>query len=269
MNEEQENQEDQVKGDPGQTFSGLPILYLRNIKVNDFIYNEVLENVDRLMDMIKERVLTYTKMDEDVFIKLRHFIIVFFLGQLQKLTNSKDYDDADMVENEIVYSSSKTALSLELDGETLIFPDFYFLKVYKYVGAKDPKRKRDYEYSIYGIMRELFSLPLFFISMSYLNGANAERKFIQVLKDFINRLKYVEGKSKTYKDDRERFVIKMRLAYSDIKNEPNKATKERMAKKMGIAISTYKEQLKDKYKLELNEQNGEIYDLTKEGKQPL
>ncbi len=269
MNEKDENQQEQLKGDPGQTFSGLPLLYLRSVKVNEFIYKEVIENVDRLMDMIKERVLTYTKVDDEIFNKLRHFITVFFLGQVQKLTKSKDYDDSEMIENEVVESYNKQALSLEIDGESLIIPDMYSVKVYKYVGANESKRKRDYEYSIYGVMRELFSLPLFFIAMSYLNGANAEQKFTELIKNFIDRLNYVEGKVNTYKDDRERFVMKMRLAYADIKNEPNKPTKERMANKMGIPISTYKEQIKDRYKLELNEQNGEIYDLTKENKQPL
>ncbi len=267
MNEEQENQEEQVKGNPGQTFSGLPLLYLRSVKVNEFIYNEVLENVDRLMDMIKERVLTYTKMDEDIFIKLRHFITVFFLGQVQKLTKSKDYDDSEMIENEVVESYNKQALSIEIQGESLIVPDMYSVKVYKYVGAKDPKRKRDYEYLIYGVMRELFSLPLFFISMSYLNGANAERKFIELIKDSIDRLKYVEGKANTYRDDRERFVMKMKLAYAELKSYNKKATKDNMAKQIGIALSTYKDQIRYTYKVELNEQTGEIYDLNKEGKQ--
>lgn len=269
MNEENEKQQEQMKGDPGQTFSGLPLLYSRSVKVNEFIYKEVLENIDRLMDMIKERVLTYTKIDDEIFNKLRHFLTVFLLGQVQKLTKSKDYDDTEMIENEIVESYNKQALSLEMDGESLIVPDMYSVKVYKYVGAKDPKRKRDYEYSIYGVMRELFSLPLFFISMSYLNGANAERKFAEVIKDFIERLKYVEGKSNTYKDDRERFISKMRLAYAEIKSRNEKATKENMAKQMGIAPSTYKEQIKNKHKLELNDQTGEIYDLTIERKSPL
>ena len=174
-----------------------------------------------------------------------------------------------MIENEVVKSYNKQALSLDIEGESLIIPDIYFVKVFKYVGAKEPKRKRDYEYSIYGVMRELFSLPLFFISMSYLNGANAERKFTEVIKDFIDRLKYVEGKSNTYKDDKERFISKMRLAYAELKSKNDKATKENMAKQMEIAVSTYKDQLRYTYKVELNEQTGEIYDLTKEGKQPL
>jgi len=269
MDEEQNNQKKELKGDPGQTFSGLPLLYLRNVDVNEFIYKEVLENVDRLMDMITERVLTYTKVDDEIFNKLRHFITVFFLGQVQKLTKSKDYDDTEMIENEVVKSYNKQALSLDFEGESLIIPDIYFVKVFKYVGAKEPKRKRDYEYSIYGVMRELFSLPLFFISMSYLNGANAERKFKEVIKDFIDRLNYVEGKSNTYKDDKERFISKMRLAYAELKSKNDKATKENIAKQMEIAVSTYKDQLRYTYKVELNEQTGEIYDLTKEGKQPL
>ncbi|MFZ1517676.1 MAG: hypothetical protein WAU11_02820 [Ignavibacteriaceae bacterium] len=267
MNEGNEKPQEPMKGDPGQTFSGLPLLYLRSVKVNEFIYKEVLENVDRLMEMIKERVLTYTKMDDEIFNKLRHFLTVFLLGQVQKLTRSKDYDDTEMIENEVVESYNKQALSLEMDGESLIVPDIYSVKVYKYVGAKDPKRKRNYEYSIYGVMRELFSLPLFFISMSYLNGANAERKFAEVIKDFIDRLNYVEGKVDNYKDDKIRFISKMRLAYAEIKSRDVKATKENMAKEMRMAVSTYKDQLREKFKLELNEQTGEIYDLTKEGKQ--
>lgn len=269
MIEENKSQQEQFKGDPGQTFSGLPLMYLRNVKVNEFIYKEVLENVDRLMEMIKERVLTYTKMDEEVFNKLRHFLTVFFLGQLQKLTKSKEYDDSDMIENEIVESYTKSALSLEIGGESLIIPDLYSVKIYKYVGAKDPKQKRDYEYSIYGIMRELFSLPLFFISMSYINGANAENKFKVIIKDFIDRLNYVGGKTNTYRDDKESFISKMRFAYAEIKSRGEHPTKEKMAKQMKLAVSTYKEQLKEKYELELNEQNGEIYDLSKDGKPPI
>lgn len=263
MNEEQNLKNNKLKGDPGQTFSGLPIMYLYNIRVNEFIYKEVLENIDRLMDMIKEKVLTYTDMNEEVFSKLKHFLIVFFLSQVHKLTKSKDYDDSEMVENEIVKSYNKNALSLELQGESLIFPAMYSVKIYKYVGAKDPKRKRDYEYLIYGLMRELFSLPLFFISLSYLNGANAERKFIEIIKDFIDRLKYVEGNSNTYRDDKERFITKMRLAYAEIKSRNDKATKENMAKQMGLAISTYKDQLREKYKIGMDEQTGEIYDVVK------
>ncbi|MCZ7616352.1 MAG: hypothetical protein M5T52_23055 [Ignavibacteriaceae bacterium] len=150
-------------------------------------------------------------------------------------------------------------------GENLIIPDMYSVKVYKYVGAKDSKRKRDYEYSIYGIMRELFSLPLFFVSLSYVNGANAERKFIEKIKDFIDRLNYVEGKTNNYRNDKERFISKMRLAYAEIKSRNNKATKDNMANMMKIPISTYKDNLRYKFKIELNEQTGEIYDLTKEG----
>lgn len=267
MNEDNENQKEQLNGDPGQTFSGLPLMYLRNVKVNEFIYKEVLENVGRLMDMLKERVLTYTKIDDDIFNKLRHFLAVFFLGQVQKLTKSKEYDDAEMIENEIVESYTKSALSLEMGGESLIIPDLYSVKIYKYVGAKDPKQKRDYEYAIYGIMRELFSLPLLFMSLSYVNGANAERKFIEVIKDFVDRLNYVEGKSKTYKEDKEQFIVKMRLAYSDLKNKNKKATKENIAKQMGMAVSTYKDHLRYTYNLELNEQTGEIYDLKKDKQQ--
>lgn len=269
MCEEHNRQDKEIKGDPGQTFSGLPLLYLRSVKVNEFIYKEVLENVDRLMVMIKERVLTYTKLDDEIFNKLRHFLTVFLLGQVQKLTRSKDYDDTEMIENEVVESYNKQALSLEMDGESLIVPDIYSVKVYKYVGAKDPKRKRDYEYSIYGVMRELFSLPLFFISMSYLNGANAERKFTEIIKDFIDRLNYVEGKVNSYRDDKERFISEMRLAYAEIKSRGDNPSKEKMAIQMGRAVSTYKDQLREKFKLELNEQTGEIYDLTKEGKPPL
>jgi len=269
MSEDNKNQHEPKSGDPGQTFSGLPLMYFRNVKVNEFIYKEVLENVDTLIEMIKEKVLTYTKIDDEVFKKLRHFLNVFFLGQVQKLTKSKDYDDSEMIENEVVESYDKQALSLEVNGENLIIPDMYSVKVYKYVGAKDSKRKRDYEYSIYGIMRELFSLPLFFVSLSYVNGANAERKFIEKIKDFINRLNYVEGKSKTYKDDKEQFIVKMRLAYSDLKSKDKNATKENMAKMMEMAVSTYKDNLRYKYKLELNEQTGEIYDLSKEEKPPI
>ena len=269
MIEDNKSQQETFKGDPGQTFSALPLMYLRNVKVNEFIYKEVLENVERLMEMIKERVLTYTKLDDEVFNKLRHFLTVFFLGQLQKLTKSNEYNDSEMIEKEIVESYTKSALSLEIGGESLIIPDLYSVKIYKYVGAKDPKQKRDYEYSIYGIVRELFSLPLFFMSLSYINGSNAERKFIEVLKDFVDRLNYVEGKSKTYKEDKEQFIVKMRLAFSDLKSKNNKPTKENMANMMGMAVSTYKDRLHVTYKLELNEQTGEIYDLTKEGKHPI
>lgn len=269
MSEEQNRQDREIKGDPGQTFSGLPQMYLYNIRVNEFVYREVLENVDRLIDMIKAKVLTYTKLNEEVFSNLKHFFIVFFLGQVQKLTKSKDYDDTEMIENEVVISHNKKALSLQLQGESLIIPDMYFVKVYKYIGAKDPKRKRDYEYLVYGLMRELFALPIFFISLYYLNGANAERKFTEIIKDFIDRLNYVEGKVNSYRDDRERFISKMRLAYAEIKSRDEKATKENMAKQMGMAVSTYKDQLHEKFKLELNEQTGDIYDLTTEGKPPL
>ena len=234
--------------------------------MNEFIYNEVSENVDRLKDMIKERVLTYTRMDEKLFNQLTVFLEVYFLNQAQKLTKSKDYDDSEMIENKLVRYGTRKALGIELDGENVILTDLYSVNVYKYVGAKDLQRKRDYEHSIYRLMQELFSLPLFLIALSYLNGANAEKKFVEIIKDFINRLKYIEGKSKTYKDDRAQFIIKMRLAYTELKNEEIKATKENMAKKMEIATSTYKDQIKDKYKLELNEQTGEIYDLTREGK---
>jgi len=269
MSEDNKNQHEPTSGDLGQTFSGLPLMYFRNVKVNEFIYKEVLENVDTLIEMIKEKVLTYTKIDDEVFKKLRHFLNVFFLGQVQKLTKSKDYDDSEMIENEVVESYDKQALSLEVNGENLIIPDMYSVKVYKYVGAKDSKRKRDYEYSIYGIMRELFSLPLFFVSLSYVNGANAERKFIEKIKDFIDRLNYVEGKTNNYRNDKERFISKMRLAYAEIKSRNNKATKDNMANMMKIPISTYKDNLRYKFKIELNEQTGEIYDLTKEGKHPI
>lgn len=266
MEERQKKQNNELKRASGQTFSGLPLLYLRSVKVNEFIYKEVLENVDRLMDMIKERVLTYTKMDDEIFNKLRHFLTVFLLGQVQKLTSSKDYDDTEMIEKEVVESYNNQALSLELDGESLIVPDKYSVKVYKYVGAKDPKRKRDYEYSIYGVMRELFSLPLFFISISYLNGANAERKFTEIIKDFIDRLNYVEGKVDNYKEDKIRFISKMRLAYAEIKSRDEKATKENMAKEMRMAVSTYKGLLREKFKIELDVQTGEIHDLSGQGK---
>lgn len=261
MNETKNNSNKMSEGNAGQSFSGLPILYIRNVKVNEFIYKEVLENVDRLMDMIKERVLTYTKMEDEIFNKLRHFITVFFLGQVQKLTKSNEYDDSEMIDNTIVESYTKSALSLKMGGEDLVIPDFYSVKIYKYIGAKDPKRKRDYEYLIYGIMRELFSLPLFFISLSYLNGANAERKFTEIIKDFFERLSYVEGKVNAYRNDKERFISQMRLAYAEIKNRNDKATKESMAKQMGLPLSTYKDQLRVTYKIELNEQTGEIIDL--------
>ena len=255
----------ELNGDLLQTFSGLQQSYFYNIRVNEFIHNTVIENVDSLLSMIKEKMLTYSKFNVEIFSKLKNYLNLFFLQQVQKLTKSKKYDDSEMIENEIITSYVKSALSVDIKGEQLVISDLYSVKVFKYVGAKDPKRKRDYENSIYGVMRELFSLPLFFISLSNINGANAERKFTDIIKDFIDRLNYIKGKSDTYSDDKERFISKMRLAYAEIKSRDEKATKENMAEQMGMAVSTYKGQLREKYQIGLNEQNGEIYELTKEG----
>ena len=55
-----------IKKWPWTDFSELPLLYLRNVKVNDFIYRDVLKNVDILMDIIKERGLSYKEIIKQV-----------------------------------------------------------------------------------------------------------------------------------------------------------------------------------------------------------
>lgn len=256
--------------DKGQSFPGLPVLYTIKTETNDLIFNLCEKYVDELTGLIKEKILIYEKPDKSILQEIKDTFLFILIDNVTRVMKSHRFDPNLLQGKNPLKKLKSKKLCLLIGDKKIDFPFHYTVIVYPYIKPQDSKLRRDYEQMVHLALRNIFSIPIYLISLSFYESIRKKNKISKVIDNLWEDLKYLSGNI-PYSDDKWRFLHQLKLSYTNVRNSTLKVTYGNLSKELTkirktinesrIAETTLKESLRNKYKVDIDLKTGRIYEV--------
>ena len=214
---------------------------------NEVIFNAAKKYTDRMMDLIRDKVIANTKISDEAFEEIKHYLQKHITGLVTDLI-AKDFPD--FVLNERKKSVKKIKTSTTKNAQLQKAPAPPSLQLMDKLNGK----------LIYHIENVLM-IPFFLIALSSRNQQKAisiATKEIRELIEEVNRLMHYKEIFEAPRTPREEFVRDILIAIDKLKKMPGKLTRIKISKEFTPKRTTFYGKL-EKHRLEINK-NFEVID---------